>query len=202
VSFSPPQHIMAVAMHTSQLDRTPLHNLPINAQGASLGTASAPASSTSSRDAPPSFDSASITLVPSPLNPPETLQKIQEDVPQLSSEQSAVLERVIRGENVFFTGAAGTGKSVLLRAIVAEFQKREGEEMEKQWLQWRDEQKQKGVALAQALDDGPPDVSTERNRRSYRRLAGEQDDQEFVPDFGRLDRWNLGVTASTGMASA
>ena len=37
----------------------------------------------------------------------------------LSEEQRAVLEKVLSGENVFFTGGAGTGKSVLLTEIVA-----------------------------------------------------------------------------------
>ncbi|KAG1825552.1 PIF1-like helicase-domain-containing protein [Suillus subaureus] len=36
----------------------------------------------------------------------------------LSAEQKDVLRRVGRGENVFFTGSAGTGKSVLLREII------------------------------------------------------------------------------------
>lgn len=38
--------------------------------------------------------------------------------PVLSEEQLAVLERVIRGESIFFTGSAGVGKSVLTRAII------------------------------------------------------------------------------------
>ncbi|CAE6438404.1 unnamed protein product [Rhizoctonia solani] len=38
--------------------------------------------------------------------------------PELSEEQRHVLNMVLRGESVFFTGSAGTGKSVLLRAII------------------------------------------------------------------------------------
>ncbi|TBU47338.1 hypothetical protein BD309DRAFT_502569 [Dichomitus squalens] len=37
---------------------------------------------------------------------------------QLSPEQRYVLAKVQRGESVFFTGSAGTGKSVLLREII------------------------------------------------------------------------------------
>ncbi|KAI0063189.1 hypothetical protein BV25DRAFT_458272 [Artomyces pyxidatus] len=39
----------------------------------------------------------------------------------LSPEQQGILERVKRGENVFFTGSAGTGKSVLLKEIIRHF---------------------------------------------------------------------------------
>lgn len=36
----------------------------------------------------------------------------------LSEDQRLVLDKVKRGDSVFFTGAAGTGKSVLLREII------------------------------------------------------------------------------------
>uniref|UniRef100_A0A670XRG4 ATP-dependent DNA helicase PIF1 n=1 Tax=Pseudonaja textilis TaxID=8673 RepID=A0A670XRG4_PSETE len=41
--------------------------------------------------------------------------------PTLSQEQSRVLNAVLSGKNVFFTGSAGTGKSYLLKKIVASF---------------------------------------------------------------------------------
>eukprot|EP00887_Chlorella_sp_A99_P007822 scaffold20.g7822.t1 len=46
--------------------------------------------------------------------------------PVLSTEQAAVLEVVESGANVFFTGDAGTGKSLLLNAIVARLRTRYG----------------------------------------------------------------------------
>ncbi|CCM00349.1 uncharacterized protein FIBRA_02379 [Fibroporia radiculosa] len=53
------------------------------------------------------------TPAPALGNPPNT-----ENTVQLSPEQKAVLELVKEGKNVFFTGSAGTGKSVLLREII------------------------------------------------------------------------------------
>lgn len=40
---------------------------------------------------------------------------------RLSEEQQIVMDRVKSGQNVFFTGSAGTGKSVLLRSIIDHF---------------------------------------------------------------------------------
>ncbi|KAF3993007.1 hypothetical protein FT663_00304 [Candidozyma haemuli var. vulneris] len=46
---------------------------------------------------------------------------------RLSDEQRAILEHVIiRGENVFFTGSAGTGKSVVLRYLVQALYRKHG----------------------------------------------------------------------------
>ncbi|XP_014448617.1 ATP-dependent DNA helicase PIF1 [Tupaia chinensis] len=38
--------------------------------------------------------------------------------PQLSEEQAAVLKAVLKGQSIFFTGSAGTGKSYLLKRIL------------------------------------------------------------------------------------
>jgi ATP-dependent DNA helicase PIF1 len=43
----------------------------------------------------------------------------------LSKEQRNVLDMVVnKGQSVFFTGPAGTGKSVLMRAIIQELKKK------------------------------------------------------------------------------
>ena len=39
---------------------------------------------------------------------------------KLSEEQSTILNAVLKGKNVFFTGSAGTGKSFLMRKIIGE----------------------------------------------------------------------------------
>ncbi|KAF9066065.1 hypothetical protein BDP27DRAFT_1056128 [Rhodocollybia butyracea] len=63
-------------------------------------------------DPPPS---TSTTMSPSTLLNPKSTDIV------LSAEQRGVLGKVKRGESVFFTGSAGTGKSVLLREIIRHF---------------------------------------------------------------------------------
>jgi ATP-dependent DNA helicase PIF1 len=43
----------------------------------------------------------------------------------LSAEQKAVLDRIKQGGSIFFSGSAGTGKSVLLREIISELRDRD-----------------------------------------------------------------------------
>ncbi|KAI5954862.1 RRM3 [Candida theae] len=49
--------------------------------------------------------------------------------PQLSAEQREVIDSVLAGRNVFYTGSAGTGKSVVLRELVRILQRKYGSSM-------------------------------------------------------------------------
>lgn len=56
-----------------------------------------------------------------------TVMKPKSDTLTLSTEQRRVLDMVVeQGKSVFFTGPAGTGKSVLMRAIITELQNKYG----------------------------------------------------------------------------
>ena len=92
--------------------------------------------------------------------------------PPLSTQQSLILERILNGENFFFTGSAGTGKSVLLRAIIKAFRERkEKNAPEKQKNEYDVEQ-------------------------AYLRRPADMEEVEK-----ESERWLLGITASTGMAA-
>ena len=92
--------------------------------------------------------------------------------PILSPQQAEILKRILEGENYFFTGSAGTGKSVLLRAIIKAFREREKEEL----------------ANAPGL--------IERLWQEYIQTGG----KSKPPGAESVSRWKLGITASTGMA--
>ncbi|KIK71394.1 hypothetical protein GYMLUDRAFT_332817 [Collybiopsis luxurians FD-317 M1] len=57
------------------------------------------------------------------IEPPPSTSSANADPTEivLSPEQRKVLSKVKSGKNVFFTGSAGTGKSVLLREIIRHF---------------------------------------------------------------------------------
>jgi ATP-dependent DNA helicase PIF1 len=76
------------------------------------------------------FDPAE-TLVPVTFSPPQeaaesSVKEVVEEskVSLLSADQRRVLDMVLSGDSVFFTGAAGTGKSFLINCIIEELQKR------------------------------------------------------------------------------
>ncbi|ORY32230.1 hypothetical protein BCR39DRAFT_42421 [Naematelia encephala] len=110
------------------------------------------------------------TTLVSSLDP---VASVAED-PPLTPQQEEVLQRILRGENFFFTGSAGTGKSVLLRAIVKAFKMRHFE-------------------ARQAVEQ-------QRNQIVQDYLAGKLDNLKAV-DENKVEKWHLAITASTGMAA-
>ena len=92
--------------------------------------------------------------------------------PELSTQQAGILRRIMEGENFFFTGSAGTGKSVLLRAIIKSFYEKNLEDMR-----------------------NAPGLQ-ERLWQEYM----QSDRKNPPPTVDKVMRWKLGVTASTGMA--
>lgn len=67
---------------------------------------------------PPPYVPLQEAELPPPLPPPPDIE--------LSEEQRRVLRLVESGKNIFFTGPAGTGKSVLLRAIIKLLRRKSG----------------------------------------------------------------------------
>ena len=121
---------------------------------------------------PPSLP-ASTASSASPVRPPRPTSG-----PALSPSQLEILDRIVKGENFFFTGSAGTGKSVLLRAIISEFKQREYAERQ------AEEEKRKEMV----------------ERYMSGQMAGLSGDDVDGMSQG-ASRWNLAVTASTGMAA-
>ncbi|KJK76786.1 hypothetical protein H634G_07827 [Metarhizium anisopliae BRIP 53293] len=68
---------------------------------------------------------------------PETMHNVEEKASKsvaisLSSEQAHVVDMVVnQNQSVFFTGPAGTGKSVLMRAIISELKKKYARDSER-----------------------------------------------------------------------
>jgi ATP-dependent DNA helicase PIF1 len=92
--------------------------------------------------------------------------------PPLSPRQTLILDRILSGQSFFFTGSAGTGKSVLLRAIIKAFRDKSAKHQAEM-------DKRQEVRVQAYLEWGRPTDSWE-------------------DDGGR--RWRLAITASTGMA--
>lgn len=61
-----------------------------------------------------------------PTHTPPPTTETQTSLVALSDEQRAIVDYVLNGQNVFFTGSAGTGKSVVLRLLVQELKRKHG----------------------------------------------------------------------------
>lgn len=77
------------------------------------------------RSSPPSYsqlpDVREAIMMPEVIRPPEL---VVDPDPILSSEQQRVVDLILAGNNVFYTGSAGCGKSTVLKAFVKKLQSR------------------------------------------------------------------------------
>jgi len=63
-------------------------------------------------DSSPEAEASTHTEPAGPINPPAQAE------PPLSKEQQRVVDLIVDGHNVFYTGSASCGKSTILRAFV------------------------------------------------------------------------------------
>ncbi|XP_052896400.1 ATP-dependent DNA helicase PIF1 [Anopheles moucheti] len=92
----------------------------IRARKIALGKGSVTTPSPSQKRKRPTDDPSSDRPRPKKLLAEETVNELAVmDVVQLNQEQKRILAACQSGQNVFFTGSAGTGKSFLLRKIIA-----------------------------------------------------------------------------------
>lgn len=107
--------------------------------------------------------------------------------PKLSAQQGMVLEMIRQGRNTFFTGSAGTGKSVLLRAIIRYFREMEEEGVRGARYFHRVDQSDEPL-------DAEASLSPPMNAEAVVAIEGSGARKTGRP------KWALGVTASTGIA--
>lgn len=144
-------------------------------------------SSTDSKDFPHPFLLRDLNLLktestsaPTPSAPPPpkkvTACPVLDPIPELSRQQRRILDEIISGKNYFFTGSAGCGKSVLIRAIIAEFKKRQALARTRTLRE-----NSKGKEHGQVAERGP-------------QLGKSSPIEEYRT-------WSLAVTASTGLSA-
>lgn len=94
---------------------------PAPASGSSMGAVPEMRSISVKRKLPAAFGGASAQPPTNPLPAPPSVT-----IPRtaLNEEQRSAADRVLGGENCFLTGAAGTGKSFLLRYIIQQLEAR------------------------------------------------------------------------------
>jgi hypothetical protein len=122
--------------------------------------------------------------IPSP-NPNPQVTEPEPEAPVLSPAQQKILDKVLLGQSVLIHGSAGTGKSVLIRAIKKAFETRyeslnPGEP--------KPDSTEGGGALGQARASG-----------DYSRLSMRFEERVANPLPEK--KWKLRVTASTGLAA-
>lgn len=114
----------------------------------------------------------------------------------LSDEQRAILDRVLRGQSVFFTGSAGTGKTAVIRAIAEVFAERRFPFDCRTCIE-------RTLESASLETMGPADSKDDirvRHRGSDEATRWGEGDHRCIAR-AEDTRWILGVTASTGFAA-
>ena len=107
-----------VSICSSGLSRPPPDALAAAAAATATGSAVPPAK----RRLPSSFEASSSSASASAAAPPAPPPAARIDRSALNTEQLGAAQRILGGQNVFLTGAAGVGKSYLLRYVIQQLE--------------------------------------------------------------------------------